>query len=367
MTLADDAADSGPGGQPARRLVAVPPEDEDAGKARAMRYEAAVTSVSWIPSEAATGMMKLPFDVGVAHYDEPPPDVLDDLEGLRAADRFRFANQLRAWVEVDDAGTVTGAGYAGGGIINRTVAYLGKRSIAAFQPVALPDRQAEPEVGDGWVRFVQTTGGRTGAPLPRRVRRAPFVQVSAPIVWTTLSLMIRTDGSNSHEVVGASSFPRHWVYDDGGRLVAKSGLADLKTWMLDAFGDHTPWGDQDSPALVTAVETELERRLSTTIMRGGRKPSIRTLDAEQVLTEQGAPGDELYLLLDGVLRVDVDGEALAELGPGAVVGERAVLEGGRRTATLVAVTACRVAVAAADDLDREALERLAEGHRREDE
>ena len=51
----------------------------------------------------------------------------------------------------------------------------------------------------------------------------------------------------------------------------------------------------------------------------------------------------MFLLLDGVLRVEEDGERLAEYGPGALLGERAHLEGGARTSTLVAVTPCRVA------------------------
>src|SRR5699024_2336274 len=43
-----------------------------------MRYEAQVTALSWIPSEAVSGSMRVPFDVGVAHYDEPPPEQLGD-------------------------------------------------------------------------------------------------------------------------------------------------------------------------------------------------------------------------------------------------------------------------------------------------
>ena len=58
-----------------------------------MRIESSVTSISWIPSEAIKGMTKMPFEMGVAHYDETPPDVVDDLAALRDADRFRFANQ----------------------------------------------------------------------------------------------------------------------------------------------------------------------------------------------------------------------------------------------------------------------------------
>jgi CRP-like cAMP-binding protein len=110
----------------------------------------------------------------------------------------------------------------------------------------------------------------------------------------------------------------------------------------------------------------LERQLSTTIMRSGSKPKVRTLKKGQTLTEQGAPGDELYLLLDGLLVVVVDDEPVAELGPGAILGERAILEHGRRTATLRAETKCQVAVASAGQLDPDALEELSRGHHREE-
>ena len=67
-----------------------------------MRIESSVTSISWIPREAVEGLTGVAFDAGFAHYDPPPPPVLGDLELMQAADRFRFANDLRAWVEVDD-------------------------------------------------------------------------------------------------------------------------------------------------------------------------------------------------------------------------------------------------------------------------
>jgi CRP-like cAMP-binding protein len=81
------------------------------------------------------------------------------------------------------------------------------------------------------------------------------------------------------------------------------------------------------------------------------------------LVEQDEPGDELYLLLDGVLSVEIDGEEVAEVGPGALVGERALLEGGTRKATLRAATPCRVAVVPGAAVDRTALELLSEGRR----
>lgn len=330
-----------------------------------MRIESSVTSLSWIPSEAVTGMTRLPFDMGMAHYDPPPPDVLGDLEELRRADRFRFANRLRAWIEVED-GRVVDWGHAGGGLIGSTTVKMGPRAVV-FQAVAFPDLQPEPEVSESAVRFVQTAGGRTGVPAPRTVRRPPFVQVAAPLAWATLALTIRADGTSEWEVPGASPFPRHWIYDHTGALAAKTGMIDFEQWYRTAFGRHSPWGDEDSPALVTVAETALERELSARIMRAGAKPDILSLEPGETLVNQGDPGDSIFLLLDGVLDVVVDGEKLAEVGPGAILGERAVLEGGTRTATLRAVTPVKAAKAAATQIDTAALAEVSRGHRREEE
>src|ERR671925_57245 len=259
-----------------------------------MRIEKTVTAISWIPSEAIEGLPKVPFELGIGHYDEP---------------------------------------------------------------------RSEPEVTDEAVRFVQTVGGRAGFPAPRRVRGKPFFRVNGATAWTTLPLTIRAHGSSEHALVGASAFPRHWVYDDEGALVQKAGTIDFRTWYRESHGERTPWGEEDAPAVVTAAETELERRLSREIMQGGAAPERRRLAAGDTLVEQGAPGDELYLLLDGVFAVEIDGEEVAEVGPGALVGERALLEGGTRKATLRAATPCRVAVVPGDAVDRAALELLAEGRR----
>jgi CRP-like cAMP-binding protein len=117
---------------------------------------------------------------------------------------------------------------------------------------------------------------------------------------------------------------------------------------------------------VTAVETALERTLSVQLMHGGQKPKVTHLKAGDTLVRQGEAGSDLYLVLDGVIRVDRDGEQLAEYGPGALLGERSHLGGGTRTSTLIAVTPCRVASVPAAQLDVEALTELASGHRREE-
>lgn len=342
-----------------------------------MRIESSMTSISWIPSEVVKGVMKLPFSVGVAHYDDPPPErldtagsVVDTLAALRDDDRFRFANHLTAWIDVDDDGRITAWGQSGAPMIGSTTMRVGTSITVAAVPFA--HLRPDPEVGaipfeaGGWVRFRQSAGGRTGVPAPRHVNRPPFVQVSAPSAWTTLALTLHADGRSEFELAGASPFPRHWIYDSDGVLTKKSGMVDFKHWYRHAFGDHSPWGDEDSVALATEVETALERQLSVGIMRGGRKPRIRKVAAGETLVRQGDEGDELFLLLDGVLSVDVDEEGIAELGPGSVVGERALLEGGRRTSTLTALTPCKVAMARAEEIDPDALAELREGHRREE-
>lgn len=330
-----------------------------------MRVEAAVTSISWIPSEAVTGLTKAGFTAGMVHYDDPPPDRLEDLAELHRTERFRFANRLAAWVDTED-GRVVDAGYAGRGYISCTRVSFGARGGVTFQPAEFPELRTEPELRGTEAVFSQTVGGRTGMPYPRPVRGRPFFQWVAPTVWTTLRLTIRADGTSEGELASASAFPRHWIYNGEGELVAKSGLAAYVEWSRSTFGKHTPWGDEDSKPLVTAAESALERQISGTIMRGGTKPVIRRLRAGTVLAAQGQPGREIYLLLDGVVAVSVDDAELAELGPGAIMGERAVLEQGLRTATLRAVTDCVVAVTGAENVDPDKLRELQRLHRRED-
>jgi CRP-like cAMP-binding protein len=149
-------------------------------------------------------------------------------------------------------------------------------------------------------------------------------------------------------------------------------------------------GQQDDE-LPTTVENELTAR----ILRGGKRPKVRKIKAGGILVHEGEPGKAMFVLLNGLLSVTVGGEVLAELGPGSVVGERAVVDAGlrtsmvpitvlvlqgpafavgermvltagNRTSTLTAVTDCRVAEVAPDDVDPEILRLLAEHHHREE-
>jgi hypothetical protein len=239
---------------------------------------------------------------------------------------------------------------------------LFRREIA-FPAVQYPLIQAEPELQDGAVRFVQSAGGHMGLPAPRRVIGKPFMRISSASAWTTLELTIRADGSSEGKLVGASAFPRHWVYDNDGVLVEKSASIDFERWYRESHGKNTPWGEEDSPAIATAVESELERELSASIMRAGAELERRNYEQGQAIVQQGEEGRELFLLLDGIVDVEVDGEEVAEIGPGALLGELALLEGGKRTATLWATTPVRAVVVPPDAIDQSKLEELAAGRR----
>jgi hypothetical protein len=331
-----------------------------------MRIEGSVTAISWIPSEAIEGMPKLPFELGVGHYDEPPPDRvggLEVLEQLRDLDRFREANLLQAWIEFED-GAVVDAGYEGGGIVGSRTFRFGRRAIVV-PGVAFEVLRAEPEISGDSARFVQTVGGRAGFPAPRPVKGGPRFRIHSATAWTTLGLTLHADGRVEHELVGASPFPRHWIYDNEGVLAQKSGVVDFKTWYRESHGENTPWGSEESPAVVAAAESAFERSLSRSLLSGDAKLERRKLDEGEVLVEQGSEGDDLYLLLDGVLAVEVDGEQVAELGPGTMFGERSSLEGGLRTSTLRALTTCRVAVIPSELVTERELAALAVDRQRE--
>jgi CRP-like cAMP-binding protein len=65
---------------------------------------------------------------------------------------------------------------------------------------------------------------------------------------------------------------------------------------------------------------------------------VPTFDAGDVLVRQGAESDDVYLLLEGTADVDIDGQRVATLGPKDLVGERGVVTGTPRAATVTAAS-----------------------------
>lgn len=317
------------------------------------RVDGAVLAVTWIPREAVEGPARLPFQLGLAHFDDPPPDRIVDEAPFLDAGAFTFANDVRAWIEVSD-GAIVDHG-TGGGVV------LGQRARAETEGVMFvrqtyPVLRPDPQVETDRVRFVQTAGGSTGLAAPRRLGPRGEAHVGAPPAWTTVALTLHTDGRVEHELIGASPFPRHWLYAEDGRLRAKTALIEFDDWFYRDAGRATPWGGVDTPALVATAESALERRLSQAII--GTDPPFRRLRPGEELVRQGDEGGDLFLLFDGVLEVERDGDVIARLGPGAVVGEAALVSGGVRNATLRAVTSVRVAAVPGDRIDRDALAAL---------
>jgi CRP/FNR family transcriptional regulator, cyclic AMP receptor protein len=64
----------------------------------------------------------------------------------------------------------------------------------------------------------------------------------------------------------------------------------------------------------------------------------------KLLTRAGEPGNEFFLILDGTARVDVTSRKQVRLGPGDFFGEMSLLDGGPRSATVIAETPLRLLV-----------------------
>lgn len=70
------------------------------------------------------------------------------------------------------------------------------------------------------------------------------------------------------------------------------------------------------------------------------------LPADRILTTQGQLGWEMFILVSGRAGVERDGKSINEVGPGEVIGEIALLDGGPRTATVTLSEPSRLLVLA---------------------
>ncbi len=317
-----------------------------------MRIDATATCLSWIPPTAVEGVFSLPFGLGVAHYDQPPPEEFPDVEVLLSADAIRFANTLDGWIEVED-GRVISYGMAGRGRLGSTTVRLLSRGLT-FAGVALPDLTPPPVVEPDRVRFTQTAGGHTGAPVPRAVSRPPFWRLTAPVAWSTITLTIRSDGSSQAQIAAASPFPRHYLYDNAGRLTHKTAVIRYRDWIRGSGQDDDPWGGGGQPVPVAAVRGPAERSLADTVLVS-QAFRQHTLPEGALLSDRPIADTEVHLLLDGLLVIEVDQRPAVEVGPGAIFDPALRTPYSQEHVAVRARTPGRLAVLPRRQLDSQAL------------
>ena len=76
----------------------------------------------------------------------------------------------------------------------------------------------------------------------------------------------------------------------------------------------------------------------------GRLADEVDLPAGRVAARQGTSGDEFFLILDGTVRIERDGQHPARPGPGRLLRGAGPARPHRRTATATCMTACRLMV-----------------------
>lgn len=99
---------------------------------------------------------------------------------------------------------------------------------------------------------------------------------------------------------------------------------------------------------------EWTRRLSkVALFDGCTKKELRIIDSVTtpiwvgvgaVLCQEGSPGNECFIVLDGVATVTIAGSPVSTIGSGGVIGELALLDRGPRTATVTAGSAMTLLV-----------------------
>jgi CRP/FNR family cyclic AMP-dependent transcriptional regulator len=130
---------------------------------------------------------------------------------------------------------------------------------------------------------------------------------------------------------------------------------ELNSRMLDGSIAYDPEGRLRpvSSGPGRRQENKIERLKEVPIFEGCSQRQLRSVAriarifdvvADTVLTRAGEPGDEFFLIIDGTARVEVSAGKHLRVRPGEFFGEMSLLDGGPRSATVVADTPVRLLV-----------------------
>lgn len=132
-----------------------------------------------------------------------------------------------------------------------------------------------------------------------------------------------------------AAFGERWAFVAAGAVLPALGLALVGT--LRAADARADVPDPGRLALLAGIDifAPLSQPLLERLARELRQVHADPGDAVIV---EGDVGDRFYVLVDGEAVVSAKGMEVARLGPGAYVGEIALLRNVPRTATVVAAT-----------------------------
>jgi CRP/FNR family transcriptional regulator, cyclic AMP receptor protein len=131
---------------------------------------------------------------------------------------------------------------------------------------------------------------------------------------------------------------------------------ELVSRMLDGSISYTPRGEPRGRSFFggrISQDDKIERLEDVAMLAGCSRRQLRAIArisevievAEgTVLARSGEPGQEFFLILDGTARVEVSPRKRSRLQPGQYFGEMSLLDGGPRSATVVADTPLRLLV-----------------------
>jgi CRP-like cAMP-binding protein len=194
------------------------------------------------------------------------------------------------------------------------------------------------------------------------VTRQAIMETMAPVQVKAGDEVIR-EGEDGSEF---------YIVDSGAFAVSKGGVEVGRCGPGEGFGEIGAMYESPRTATVTAVTAgklwRMERHVYQAIKVAftkhvelrkvvalGAVPLLEGLPVEskgqmadvmrleefkehEFVFRQNDVGDKFYIVDQGGVSVAVDGEVVAELGPGAYFGERALIHGDRRNADIIATT-----------------------------
>jgi len=91
-----------------------------------------------------------------------------------------------------------------------------------------------------------------------------------------------------------------------------------------------------------------KNKLVQLVMEGNRTAPLE-MSAGTILFTEGEAGNEMFIVIKGEVRLSINNETLGTELDGGIVGEMALIDGSKRSATATAITDCQLVPLTEDD------------------